>query len=262
MCRPLHFSSLDYVINPWMQPSLIDQKKAMTQWETLLKACEKLKIKVDVIDQVDGLPDMVFTTNAGMVYEKNKVLLSRFRYKERQGETPHFEKWFQENGFEITHLPEDLYLEGNGTMFFWNDKLFVGVGYRTDKQACRYLQKLFPNHEVIELYATAPAFYHLNISFFPLDNKTIFYYPEAYKTEGRDVLKKIVPNLIPLTERQMKNFCANSVVSGDTVIHPKDSPVFTRQLAELGYKSVEVDVTEFKKSGGGIQCLINVLDRG
>jgi len=234
----------------------------MKQWETLVAACEKLGIKVDIIDQVKGLPDMVFTTNEGIVYEPNKVLLSRFRYKERQGETPLFEKWFKENGFEITYLPEELYLEGNGTMFFWNDKIFVGVGYRTDKQAVRYLQKLFPKHEVIDLYATAPAFYHLNLSFFPLNDETIFYYPEAFKPEGREILKKIVPNLIPINEREMKNFCANSIVSGDTVIHQKDSPSFTNRLNELGYKSVEVDLSEFKKSGGGIQCLINVLERG
>jgi N-dimethylarginine dimethylaminohydrolase len=262
MCRPLHFSSLDYVINPWMQPSLINQSKAMQQWNALVETCEKLGMKVEIIDQIKGLPDMVFTTNEGIVYEKNKVLLSKFRYKERQGETPYFEQWFKDHNFEITYLPKELYLEGNGSVFFWNDKLFVGVGYRTDKQACQYLQKLFPSYEVVELYATAPAFYHLNISFFPLDKQTIFYYPEAFKPEGREALKKMVPNLIPLNERQMKNFCANSVVSGNTVIHQIESPLFSKQLKELGYKSVEVDLSEFKKSGGGTQCLINILDRG
>jgi len=259
MCNPLYFSHLNYIINPWMKPGTINQKKTLEQWNILVKIYKDLGIEIEIIDQEKNQPDMVFATDSGYVFGK-KVLLSRFRFKERQGETPFYEQWFRKHGYEIILLPEDLYFEGNGTMYFWNNKLFVGVGYRTDKPMCRYLQKLFPEYEVVELDAAAPAFYHLDIGFFPLNNETIFYYPEAYTREDRNKLKKIVPNLISLTEREMKGFCANSVVTGNTVIHQKDNPTFTKKLEELGYKSIEVDLSEFKKSGGGAHCLTNILE--
>lgn len=259
MCRPLYFSSLDYIINPWMQPGLIDQKKTMEQWENLVKIYKDLTITVEVIDQVKGQPDMVFATDAGFVIDEKKVLLSRFRYKERQGETPHYKEWFEENGYEILELPDHLYFEGNGTLYFWNDKIFVGVGYRTDKPMCQYLQKLFPDKEVIELDAAAPAFYHLDIGFLPLDKETVFYYPEAYTQENRERLRKLIPNLVTLSEKEMEGFCANSVVTGKHVIHQKDNPTFKKKIESLGYKSIEVDLSEFKKSGGGAHCLTNIL---
>ncbi len=241
-----------------MQPGTIDQKKAMQQWEHLVKIYTDLGITVQVIDQVKDQPDMVFATDSGYVFD-NKVLLSRFRHKERQGESPHYKKWFEDHNYEIVDLPEHLYFEGNGTMYFWNDKLFVGVGYRTDRPMCQQLQKLFPDIEVIELDAAAPAFYHLDIGFFPLDKETVFYYPEAYSTESRNQLKKLIPNLIKLSEKEMKGFCANSVVTGKTVIHQQGNPTFQQKLMELNYNSIEVDLSEFKKSGGGIHCLTNIL---
>jgi len=50
--------------------------------------------------------------------------------------------------------------------------------------------KTFPEYEVVELDAAAPAFYHLDIGFFPLNNETIFYYPEAYTREESKKTKK------------------------------------------------------------------------
>lgn len=258
MCKPLYFSTLNYVINPWMQPGTISQKKAMQQWESLVKIYQDLGIQVEVIEQVKGLPDMVFATDEGLTMG-DEVLVSRFRFKERQGETPHYEQWFKDHGYKIKKLPDDLYFEGNGTMYFWNDKLFVGLGYRTDRQMCKFLQELFPQ-ELIELHVTAPAFYHLDIAFFPVDNDTIFYYPEAYREEDREALKRLVPNLIPFSEREMEGFCANSVITGKHIIHQKGNPSFQRKIQELGYESIEVDLGEFKKSGGGAHCLTNILE--
>jgi len=259
MCKPLYFSTLDYVINPWMKPGTIDQDLAMKQWGNLVKTYTDLGIKVEVIDQAKGWPDMVFSTDEGLVMEK-KVLLSRFRYKERQGETHYYKEWFEKHGYEIMTLPEHLYFEGNGTMYFWNDKLFVGVGYRIDRPMCRYLQKLFPDHEVTPLEVASPSFYHLDMGFCPLDSESILFYPEAYSQETRDQMRKIIPNLITLTEREMKGFCANSIISGKTVVHQSDNPSFSKKLQNLGYTSVEVDLGEFKKSGGGIHCMTNILE--
>jgi N-dimethylarginine dimethylaminohydrolase len=258
LCRPTYFASLQYVINPWMRPGTINQKKAMKQWENLVAIYHSLGIQTEIINSVPNQPDMVFATDQGLIFGK-KVLLSRFRFKERQGETPLYKQWFETHGYEIIELPEHLYFEGNGTIYLWNDKLFVGFGYRTDLTMCRYLQKMFP-YEVIPLRATAPAFYHLDIGFLPLNNETIFYYPEAYTKESRGVLKKLVPHLITLSEKEMEGFCANSIVTGKTVIHQSGNPTFIKKLTDLGYNSIEVDLSEFKKSGGGAHCLTNILD--
>ena len=40
----------------------------------------------------------------------------------------------------------------------------------------------------------------------------------------------------------------------------KGNKNFADKLKTLGYKTVEIDVSEFMKSGGGIHCLVQTLE--
>ncbi len=258
MCKPLYFDTFDYIINPWMKPGSIDKQKAFIQWENLVRTYKQQDIKVEVIEQKQDVPDMVWTTDQGIVHGRT-VLLSRFWHDERKRESIYYEQWFRDQGYEITYLPKNVYLEGNGDSYIWNNKLLVGVGYRADKKTCDVLSK-FLDIEVIPLQIIDPKFYHLDIGFFPLNNETAFYYPTAFSEESRGVLKKLVPNLIEFTKDEAHGFAANSVTTDHHVICQKGNITFEAKLHEQGYKTLPVDLGEFKKSGGGIHCLTNILE--
>lgn len=258
MCKPLHFAELDYVINPWMKPGTIDGDKAIGQWEQLVATYTDLGIKVHVIDQAVGVPDMMFATDQGIVHE-NKVLLSHFWYKERQNETPYYREWFEQHGYNIEYLPTGAYFEGNGDAYFLKNKLLVGIGFRADEYSCEAVNEAL-GIEVIPLQITDPKFYHLDVGFLPLNENTAFYYPQAFNKQSREVLKSLIPNLIELSKEEAMGFCGNSVVTGNTVIHQAGNPTFTEKLKKLGYNSLDVDLSEFKKSGGGAHCLTNILE--
>ena len=257
MCEPRYFETLDYVINPWMTPGKINKEKAAQEWKQLVHVYKDQGITVEIIDQKKRSPDMVFATDQGIVQGKN-VLLSRFLKDERKRETTHYEKWFRENNYTITYLPEGVYFEGNGNSYIWRDKIVIGVGYRANEETCKAVGKLL-GKEVIPLEIIDPAFYHLDVGFFPLNNETIFYYPPAFSEKSRGVLKKLVPNLIEFSKEEAYGFSANSVITDHHVIHQKGNPTFQKKLSDLGYLSIEVDLSEFKKSGGGIHCLTNIL---
>jgi arginine dihydrolase len=257
MCKPLYFETLDYVINPWMKPGTIMQKKAMREWQHLVHIYKKRKIIVEVIDQQRGSPDMVFAADQGILQGKT-VLLSRFWCDERKKETGHYRKWFEEHGYTIIYLPENICFEGNGDAAFWNDKFFIGIGYRADKKTCKAVGKLL-DVEVIPLEIVDPKFYHLDVGFFSLDHETAFYYPPAFSKKSRGVLKKLVPNLVELSDDEAYGFCANSIVINHQVIHQKNK-TFCDKLNKFGYSSIQIDAGEFMKSGGGIHCLTNILE--
>jgi N-dimethylarginine dimethylaminohydrolase len=258
LCKPLYFDTLDYVINPWMTPGKIDKKTALREWNKLVHIYKDLGITVELINQEKGNPDMVFATDQGIVKGK-KVLLSRFWCDERKQETLHYEEWFKKNGFKITYLPENVYFEGNGDAFFWENKLLIGIGYRADKNTCKAVSKLL-DCEVITIEIVDPAFYHLDVGFFPLNSDTAFYYPPAFSKKSRGVLQNLVPNLIEFSKDEAYGFCANSVVTDHHVIMQKGNVTFKNKLKNLGYESIEIDVGEFMKSGGGIHCMTNILE--
>src|SRR5438105_11707894 len=85
MCPP-RFFDVAYRINPWMQPDRpVDRDLAGRQWENLRRTLEDLGHAVDVVEPADGLPDMVFAANSGLVIG-NRVLTARMATAERRGE--------------------------------------------------------------------------------------------------------------------------------------------------------------------------------
>ena len=76
MCRP-RFYGIEYEINPWMNKERgADHDRALEQWQTLVGILEELGASIELIEPVRGLPDMVFTANAGIVYRDLQGLVA------------------------------------------------------------------------------------------------------------------------------------------------------------------------------------------
>src|ERR1700686_1277451 len=111
MCPP-DFYGIEYEINPWMSRSRAsDEVRAREQWSALFNLLASLGADIRLIPPVKGLPDLVFTANAALIWHQ-VAFLARFRHAARQGETPHNDACFRENGFESRFLPEGWDFEG------------------------------------------------------------------------------------------------------------------------------------------------------
>jgi N-dimethylarginine dimethylaminohydrolase len=257
LCRPTHFT-VDYVINPHMQPYSVNTKKALTQWEGLVKTLGSIDVNVDVIEQEKDVPDMVFATDQGIVRD-GTILLANFRYRQRQRERVYYREWFRNHGFKLRALSNIFPFEGGDTLFL-GDMLMVGTGFRASVASCEELaQKL--EIDVIPLRLVDPFFYHLDMAFLPIDAETAFYYPPAFSKNSQNLLKRLIPNLYELTKADTENYSANSFVSGKHIVIAAGlSKELNAKLESLGLTVHPVDLSEFKKAGGGIHCLINTLE--
>ncbi|HKO30081.1 MAG TPA: hypothetical protein VJU54_03010, partial [Nitrospiraceae bacterium] len=104
VCPPDYFA-IEYEINPWMRRSnAVNSDEAVRQWHDLMQVLEQdVGAVLERMKPVPGLPDLVFTANAGVVVG-HKAVPSRFRYPERQREEAYFEDWFRGQGFEVVTL--------------------------------------------------------------------------------------------------------------------------------------------------------------
>jgi N-dimethylarginine dimethylaminohydrolase len=257
LCEPKYFT-VDYIINPHMKPYSVDSDKAMKQWKELVTRLKSLGIKVEIIEQQEEVPDMVFATDQGIVKD-GAVLLANFRYPQRKPERVYYREWFRDHGFRLRALSNVFPFEGGDALFF-NNMLFVGTGFRANVASCEELsQKL--NIDVIPLRLVDPFYYHLDMCFLPIDDTTAFYYPAAFSKNSQNLLKRFVPNLLEFTTAEVKAYSANSFISGHDIIIPSQAPdSFEKKLEKLGMRIHKVDVSEFNKAGGGIHCLINTLE--
>src|SRR5258708_9512478 len=151
-----------------------------------------------------GLPDLVFTANAGLVFGK-RFFRSRFRHEVRARETSTLDAWFAEHGFTVEHLPEGMFFEGAGDALFCGPKLFAGYRIRSDVQGHQYLGQVL-HRQVLPVELVNPYFYHLDTCFCPLGPGEALYYPEAFDAYGRRVLEAHIPKLLAANEADAHRF--------------------------------------------------------
>ena len=193
MCAPDHYD-VDYVINPWMEGNIhkSSRDRAVEQWLGLFHILKDHAI-VDLVQPEKGVPDMVFTANAGLVLGET-VVLSRFFHKERQGEEPFFKQWFKEKGYTVHELPKDLPFEGAGDALLDREGrwLWAGYGFRSELDSHPYLAKWL-DIEVLSLRLMDERFYHLDTCFCPLSGGYLLYYPPAFDAYSNRVIEMRVP---------------------------------------------------------------------
>lgn len=257
MCPP-DFYGIEYEINPWMKRSVpSDAALARQQWHGLYQLLQSLNVTVELMTPVAGLPDLVFTANAGLVWY-DTVFLAAFRHPARQGETPLDKTWFETHGFRTVTLPDTMNFEGAGDALFCGDTLFAGYLIRSDARAMHWLAGQI-GCRVIPLQLVDTRFYHLDTCFCPLDPQTAIYYPPAFDDYARRALQQI-PRLIAVTEAEAVRFGCNAVVVGQHVVMNTGCPQLAASLEAAGFEPHETPLDEFLKAGGSAKCLTLRLD--
>ncbi len=268
MCKPTYFS-IRYEINPWMKiQQKVDPSLAMLQWLNLCQIIKQCGGNIVELTPVENLPDFIFTANAGLRHER-QIYLSRFRHPERQGEFPHFRRWFNESGFEVITEPEEFFdhrghykgpcFEGAGDALFLGETLFSGFGFRTDKEIYPYIYELLKIKKSVFCELVDPRFYHLDTCFCPLNEHQAIWYPQAFsKASQRQMADQA--DLFTITAEEELSFACNAVVINKNVVIPDRCPQTRVTLEKLGFTVYDCPMTEFIKSGGACKCL--TLDLG
>ena len=257
MCPPEYFE-VDYVINPWMDghSGTLDLELARAQWERLRAGLAECA-EVVLLEPRPGLPDLVFTANAGFVYGQRAVP-SHFMPHERRPEEPYLRAWFEEHGYDVRVLPENIAFEGAGDALIdrggpW---LWAGYGFRTEIEAHDYLRRWF-DLEVISIRLVDPRFYHIDTCLCPLDGGYLLYHPPAFDADSRAEIERRVPRdkRIPVSVENAGHFACNAVNVGERIFMNRANGQLVEALEARGFRVSQLGLSEFLKAGGSAKCL-------
>jgi N-dimethylarginine dimethylaminohydrolase len=251
MCRPSHFD-VRYSINPWMHPDRpTSTRTAVRQWSRLFGLLKRLGHRVDVIDAVPGLPDMVFAANGATVID-GKALVARFRHPERADEATQYLSWFRGRGYPGV-AQAGWANEGEGDLLATGSLLLAGTGFRTDARAHDEAQEFF-GRPVVSLGLVDPRFYHLDTALAVLADDDVMYLPEAFSAESVEVLRALFPHALEAKPDDAEVFGLNAVSDGLNVVLPTAAVRLAARLRERSYRTFGVDLSELLKAGGGAKC--------
>jgi N-dimethylarginine dimethylaminohydrolase len=262
MCPPAFFDVREPK-NPYMGLP-IDRVKAQQQWEDLRRALQDAGVKVEIIDPVEGLDDMVFAANQVFVGHHNRIgnfiVPSRMRYASRHKEVDFFVEWFRQHGYQIIDLDfKGEYLEGHGDLLWHLDRsrIWAAYGFRSTRGAVEKftaaMQELgFP---VIPLQLADQHCYHLDTCLCPLNHDAALIYPGAFSPESLRTVRAGWKRIHELTRDEALQFMGNGIVVNGRFITAQLSENLQRILAQEGLTPVVVDTSEFEKSGGSVFCM-------
>lgn len=273
MCSPDYFDIVD-VKNIHMegQQSLLNKELAWHQWNELKAVYEELveqKIiqEVSVITGAPNCEDMVFCANQSFPWlgsDRTKIVwMSKMRHTSRQNEVPHFESWYHKQGYLSKHFKNVNLFEGMGDTIPHPGRqlLYGGYGHRSDVKAYDELAAEL-GVPVIALELINENFYHLDTCFVPLSETEVMLCREAFTDEGLDLLRQCFETIydIPATE-VIDTFCLNAHVINlgsslpKVAILQKGSNVAKSVLTQSNYRIIELETSEFMKSGGSVFCM-------
>ena len=165
MCRPEHFT-VSYTINPWMEPANpTDTAVAVRQWQDLYDTYIALGHEVELIDPIEGLPDMVYTANGGFLID-GVAYGAKFRFQERAGEAGRSSTGSAPTASTVVEPVEVN--EGEGDFLLVGDTILAGTGFRSTGDSHREIGEVF-GKEVVSLTLIDPRFYHLDTAIAVLD---------------------------------------------------------------------------------------------
>ncbi|MBI4191688.1 MAG: amidinotransferase [Betaproteobacteria bacterium] len=288
MCRPTHYR-IAYEINPWMSlKRQSNHARAVAQWNRLYQLLTReLGVRVRLFPPRPGVPDLVFTANAGLVephrhargtstttfhvgrhpaHVKDSpapggmtgrtIIRSNFRHPERQLEELIIERYFKRAGFRIVRLSSRYDFEGEGDALWMRDTLLFGFRFRSDEPAHEELARIL-QARVLPVELADRRFYHLDTCFCPLDARTALWFPGAFDRYGRKVIESLVADPISVSEADATRFVCNAItIGGAVVMQTGGSARLQRQLARRGFRLHPVDLSEFLKAGGSAKCLV------
>jgi len=251
MCPPTFFG-VAYRINPWMDPARpVDPARASAQWERIAATYREAGHEVTAAEPVPGLPDMVFTANAGVVHG-GRVLLARFRYPERSPEAAAYAEAFRAAGY--TDVTQATYInEGQGDYLHADGVVLGASGFRTDPRSHDEVAE-FTGLTVVALRLVDPRFYHLDTALAVLADGVVAYWPGAFGPESVGVLAELFPDAVIATEDDATAFGLNAWSDGRTVVLAGGAGHLCAALHERGFATVELDTSELQRAGGSVKC--------
>jgi len=271
LCHPQWFEVIDEKnVHMQGQKGNIDKAKALLQWEKLVFEYKKISMngglsQVSILPGVEGLEDMVFAANQTFPFldhrGQKKVIISNMKHPNRQKEVAHYQQFFENEEYEILHLPKEFLFEGMGDLLKipGQYRCLCGHGFRTAFQTIKHLE-LLTDYEIIALELVNPNFYHLDTCITILDKDTVLYTPAAFSAESNQKLKQLFTHCLEVPETEAAHgFALNMHVIANehkkTVVIQEGNLQTETLLKQLNVEVVPIDTSEYIKSGGSVFCL-------
>jgi dimethylargininase len=227
-------------------PGRPDYHKALRQHNIYTSELRTLGLDVRVLPADEQYPDSVFIEDVAICTPGFAVITSPGAVT-RMGETQGMHGVLSDYFSKIEEIKLPGTLEG-GDIMMAGDTYYIGISRRTNNQGADQLISILEKEGLKGIKVPLGALLHLKSGVSYLGNNNILV---------SDLLKDRVEfkDFNHIRVRAGEDYAANSLWINGTVLVPEGYPYTREQIENAGYKTITIDVSEFRKVDGGVSCL-------
>ena len=194
-------------------------------------------------------PDSTFVEDTAIITDRGAVI-TRPGAPSRLGETDDIERTLREHRQDLSKITEPGTLDG-GDVCEAGNHFFIGLSRRTNEagaaQLARILESFGYTSSLIDIRGLGNIL-HLKSGMAWLGGNRLVV------IEALSRLKEF-STYDMVHVKSIEEYAANCVFLNNRVLVPAGFPALKRQLEDLGYPTIALDMSEFQKMDGGLSCL-------
>ncbi|MBI9068356.1 MAG: hypothetical protein JEZ09_13765 [Salinivirgaceae bacterium] len=223
-----------------------DFQLATQQHEKYVEALKSCGVNVKVLDYDNRFPDSTFVEDTALCTPKCAIVTNPGA-SSRNGE----KEIIKESLMEYYEIIEEIKNPGTldaGDVMMVGDHYYIGLSDRSNKEGVKQLIDILEKYGMTGSAVEMSSMLHLKTGLSYLENNNLLVCGEFI---GNSEFSKY--NTIEVSDEE--SYGANSLWINGSVLVPAGYPKVLKNIQQLGYKTVELDMSEFRKLDGGLSCL-------
>ncbi len=235
-------------ITSGLYPGKPDYELALKQHDAYIEALKQCGVQVTVLPADEAYPDSCFVEDPAVLTAKCAIITNpgaASRNGEKESIEEAVRKFYPEE--RIEHIVNPGTLEG-GDVMMCGDHFFVGRSARTNEEGIRQFSEILAKYGYTCSEVKLEEVLHLKTGVNYLENNNLLVSGEfVNKPDFAAYHRYIIP--------EEEAYAANCIWVNDTVIVPEGYPAVLAEVKQMGYQTLTVDTSEFRKLDGGLSCL-------
>jgi dimethylargininase len=226
-----------------------DYARVISQHAAYCEALQSCGLSLIGLPADEQHPDSTFVEDTAIITDRGAVI-TRPGAASRLGETVSIERKLREYYQNLTSITEPGTLDG-GDVCEAGDHFFIGISRRTNEagaaQLARILESFGYSYSLIDIRGLSNIL-HLKSGIASLGETRLVVIEALGRRTEFSRYELIHVNSV-------EEYAANCVFLNNRVLVPAGFPGLKRQLEDLNYQTIALEMSEFQKMDGGLSCL-------
>ena len=226
-------------------PGIPDYKLILKQYKDYVKTLSYVGLEIIELDSHPGYPDGYFIEDTAVITPDVAIITNPGAYT-RKGEEDTVEPILSRYRKTI-RIKDPGTLDG-GDVFNVGTYFFIGISNRTNIEGAKQLGRILERYGNMWTAVHIKSGLHLKSSVNYVGKKTLIITEDFATLDAFNAYDKIILS-------KADDYAANTLFINDHLITPKGFPDTWKKLKSLGFKIIEIDVSEARMMDGGLTCM-------